>query len=122
MSRSSTTRLTVGPLFLELSDAQVASVIRQTAGTGRLSLALDGLAERPRLDEGPFLNRKLSRSLLYGLALYAAFPRDGTYLGVAQLARHLGLKTSTTYRYIQTLLTVGLVERDPTSRQYRHAA
>lgn len=62
---------------------------------------------------------RLSHSLVRGLLTYAAFPHDGSYLGVMDLARHLDLTPSTTYRYVSTLLVAGLLERDPNTRRYR---
>jgi DNA-binding IclR family transcriptional regulator len=35
------------------------------------------------------------------------------------VAGELGLGVSTTHRYASTLLEVGLLERDPVSREYR---
>jgi IclR family pca regulon transcriptional regulator len=52
----------------------------------------------------------------------SCFPADGGYLGIAELARTLGMNTSTTHRYVTTLLAVGLLERDPATRRYRLAA
>jgi DNA-binding MarR family transcriptional regulator len=62
---------------------------------------------------------RLSRSLLSGLLVLSCFPPDGGYRGIAELARTLGMNTSTTHRYVTTLLSVGLLERDPVTRQYR---
>ncbi len=66
-------------------------------------------------------DRRLSRSLLSGLLVLSCFPADGGYLGIAELARMLGMNTSTTHRYVTTLLAVGLLERDPATRRYRLA-
>jgi DNA-binding MarR family transcriptional regulator len=67
-------------------------------------------------------DRRLSRSLLAGLLVLSCFPADGEYLGIAELARLLGMNTSTTHRYVTTLLAVGLLERDAATRRYRLAA
>ncbi len=67
-------------------------------------------------------DRRLSRSLLAGLLVLSCFPVDGGYLGIAELGRTLGMNTSTTHRYVTTLLTVGLLERDAATRRYRLAA
>ena len=66
-------------------------------------------------------DRRLSRSLLAGLLVLSCFPADGGSLGIAELSRILDMNTSTTHRYVTTLLTVGLLERDPTTRRYRLA-
>ncbi len=67
-------------------------------------------------------DRRLSRSLLSGLLVLSCFPADGGYLGIAELARMLDMNTSTTHRYVTTLLAVGLLERDSATRRYRLAA
>jgi DNA-binding IclR family transcriptional regulator len=67
-------------------------------------------------------DRRLSRSLLSGLLVLSCFPDDGGYIGIGELARMLDMNTSTTHRYVTTLLAVGLLERDPTSRRYRIAS
>ncbi len=66
-------------------------------------------------------DRRLSRSLLSGLLVLSCFPPDGGYMGIAELARVLGMNTSTTHRYVTTLLAVGLLERDAATRRYRLA-
>jgi len=66
-------------------------------------------------------DRRLSRSLLSGLLVLSCFPPDGGDLGVVELARMLSMNTSTTHRYVTTLLAVGLLERDPGTRKYRLA-
>ncbi|HEX5853173.1 MAG TPA: helix-turn-helix domain-containing protein [Solirubrobacteraceae bacterium] len=66
-------------------------------------------------------DRRLSRSLLSGLLVLSCFPSDGGYLGIAELARMLDMNTSTTHRYVTTLLAVGLLDRDPATRRYRIA-
>ncbi len=67
-------------------------------------------------------DRRLSRSLLSGLLVLSCFPPDGGYMGIAELARTLGMNTSTTHRYVTTLLAVGLLERDAATRRYRLAS
>ncbi len=66
-------------------------------------------------------DRRLSRSLLTGLVILASMPDDGADVGVAELARLMGMNTSTTHRYLTTLLEIGLVERHPVTRRYRLA-
>jgi DNA-binding MarR family transcriptional regulator len=109
---------------LELSQAQVEQIVRAAGGSGSMSVLLAGLEDvREALDAGPdqLEDSRLSRSLLYGLLLLAAFPGDGSYLANAELARTLKMNPSTAHRYVSTLLAVGLVERDPATRRYRLA-
>lgn len=41
--------------------------------------------------------------------------------GLAELARMLVMNTSTTHRYVSTLVAVGLLERDAETRRHRRA-
>jgi DNA-binding MarR family transcriptional regulator len=109
---------------IDLLPSQVECVVRAAADGGSISMLLSGLervrgtlATRPAQLQDP----RLSRSLLAGLLLVASLPSDGSYLGNAQLARVLGMNVSTVHRYLQTLVAVGLVERDPGTRRYRLA-
>lgn len=116
---------------IELSKAQVDQVIRAAGHGGTMSLLLSALKDpewtlatdssesssyTAQMDD-----RRLSRSLLAGLLVLSCFPADGGSLGIAELARILDMNTSTTHRYVTTLLTVGLLERDPVTRRYRLA-
>jgi hypothetical protein len=113
-----------GRVLVELSQVQVDRVLRDAAGTGNMSVLFSGLVSvREALESGRALYEdvRLSRSLLCGLALLAAFPADGSYVGNGELAGKLGMPMSTAHRYISTLVAVGLVERDPATRRYRLA-
>ncbi len=109
-------------VVIELSPAQVDRVIRSATEGGSMSVLLSGLrdvrevlAREPRQLE----DSRLSRSLLAGLLMLASFPTDGSYLGNAEIARMLDMNPSTTHRYVSTLVSVGLLERDPSTRRYR---
>lgn len=89
-----------------------------------MSLLLSGLGdvrETLRAQPQQLRDSKLSRSLLSGLLLLASFPADGGFLGNAEIARTLAMNNSTVHRYLQTLVAVGLVQRDPRTRRYRLA-
>jgi hypothetical protein len=111
-------------IVVELSPSQVDRVVRAASEGGSMSVLLSGLENvRDAIEAQPaqFNDSRLSSSLLAGLMLLASFPTDGSYLGNAQLARLLGMNVSTVHRYLQTLVAVGLVERDPSTRRYRLA-
>jgi DNA-binding MarR family transcriptional regulator len=109
-------------ITIELSKAQVNGVVREAAEDDGLLGLLGGLGEMDvqrlsaQLDDV-----RLSRSLLRGLMVLASFPADGIARSVTDVAHQLGLGISTTHRYISTLVEVGVLERDPESRQYRLA-
>jgi Fic family protein len=109
-------------LTIELSRAQVDQVIRAASGRRSMSTLFSGLLASPdrlaaTLTE--FDDKRLSRSLLAGLLVLAAFPDDGGHLGIGEVARLLGMNPSTAHRYITTLVEVGMLERDPGTRRYR---
>src|SRR5580692_3297936 len=118
-------------VFIELSKAQVDRVSRAAGEGGTMSVLL-AVLRKPKWtlagdsDEGAdpaqMEDRRLSRSLLSGLLVLSSFSAEGGSLGVAELARKLDMNTSTTHRYVTTLLAVGLLERDPATRRYRLAA
>jgi hypothetical protein len=118
-------------ISIELSKAQVDQIVRSAGQGGTMSVLLSALKDPNwtlALDSEEWAypaqmeDRRLSRSLLSGLLVLSCFPADGGYLGIAELARTLGMNTSTTHRYVTTLLAVGLLERDPATRRYRLAA
>jgi hypothetical protein len=113
---------TAEPARIELTPAQVDTVVRAATGTGNMSVLLAGLTNaRQTLEENRHLveDPRMSRSLLLGLLVLSGFPSDRAEIGVIDLAHQLGLGESTTYRYTATLLSVGLLERDPSTRRYK---
>jgi hypothetical protein len=116
---------------IELSKAQVDQVVRTAGQGGAMPVLLSSLRDPGGMHgleadrwahPAQMEDRRLSRSLLSGLLVLACFPVDGGYLGIAELARMLDMNTSTTHRYVTTLLAVGLLERDATTRRYRLVA
>jgi hypothetical protein len=116
---------------IELTRAQVDQVIRAAGQGGTISLVLSALKDpdwmlapgsEAWIEPAEMADRRLSRSLLSGLLVLSCFPGDGGYIGIGELARMLNMNTSTTHRYVTTLLAVGLLERDPASRRYRVAS
>jgi IclR helix-turn-helix domain len=110
------------PVLLELSRAQVERVLHEVSAVRDVSQLLTGVPDLAGVlalaREQPQAAR-FSQSLLLGLALFAALPADGSYVGITELARELGVSASTAHRYVSTLVAVGLVERDPNTREYR---
>jgi hypothetical protein len=120
-----------GTVLIELSKAQVDQVVRAAGQGGTMSVLLSALRDPEwtlAIDSEDWSyptqmdDRRLSRSLLSGLLVLSCFPADGGYLGIADLARMLDMNTSTTHRYVTTLLAVGLLERDSATRRYRLAS
>jgi uncharacterized protein (DUF1778 family) len=65
---------------------------------------------------------QLSQSLLRGLSVLACYGPDRPWRPIIELANQLGMSPSTTHRYVKTLKTIGLMEQDPTTREYRPVA
>lgn len=108
---------------LTLSPAQVGQVMRAVTGSSPDSEMLNGERaigiDEPRYRE-LLTDRRLSRSLLSGLMILRCF-QEADELGIADISRDLDMRSSTTHRYVITLLAAGLLERDPVSRLYRLA-
>lgn len=64
----------------------------------------------------------LSRSLIRGLIIFARLPEDGSGVGVIQLSREVDMTASTVYRYLITLVLVGLARRNERTRAYMRAS
>jgi len=111
-------------MTLELSQAQVDQIVRGASEGRSISAALSGMLASPETLSrtlAGFDDTRLSRSLLWGLLVFATFPADGSSLGNLEVARKLGMNPSTAHRYISTFLEVGLLERDADTRRYRLA-
>jgi DNA-binding IclR family transcriptional regulator len=65
---------------------------------------------------------RFSRSLLRALMVLASYPADGSARSVSDVAKQVGMGISTAHRYTSTFAEVGVLERDPVSRQYRLAS
>jgi IclR helix-turn-helix domain len=109
---------------IELTQAQIDRVIRDATGAGKVPILLSGLtAIQERLAREPdlFDDPRISASLMRGLLVFAALPSDGRSMRGLDLSRLLGIGPSTIHRYLATLVVLGLVEQDPSSRSYRLA-
>ncbi len=111
------------PVSITLSAMQVEEVVR-AADPGRapgfaalISAVLrrtEGAGSTPGYEE-----RRLSRSLLRGLAILTCFGPDEQTLGLMEIAERLQISASTIHRYVITLVEVGLLEQSPKTRKYR---
>jgi hypothetical protein len=112
------------PVVIELSGIQVEHMARAAATAGNLSLlhSLPGGHAGLAACFQAWRGGGLSNSLLRGLLVLASFPADGSYVRITDLARQCTLSQSTTHRYVSTFLAVGIVERDPRTREYRAPA
>jgi IclR helix-turn-helix domain len=130
-------------IAIALSPAQIEQVIRSAGQTSNgtvsslLVAALDNAHSertgdpRPRgslheatqqaLDNA-LGDPQLSQSLLRGLAILSCYGPEKPWRAIIDLAKELGMSPSTTHRYVKTLRAVGLLEQNPTTREYRPVA
>lgn len=112
------------PVVIVLSRVQVRHVVVAACGEDIITVMLSVLERlRDVADPEPrrIADRRFSGSLLFGLRLVYAFPRDGALIGLIELARKLDKTPSTVHRYLITLLAFGLIEHDPSTRRYKLA-
>lgn len=62
-----------------------------------------------------------SKSLEKGLKILALFNRDNPVMTQSEIAKILGLNMTSTYRYINTLVEMGFLEKDAKSKEIRPA-
>lgn len=107
-------------ISIMLTQAQITSIMRE-GGSRASSLlgSLEDLSAAADLIDGASAKAAVSRSTLRALLVLAAYPADGSYRALADVAREVGYNASTTHRYTSTWLAVGLLEQDPRSRRYR---
>lgn len=51
--------------------------------------------------------------------MLACYGPDRRWRPIIELTGELGMSPSTTHRYVKTLKAIGLLEQDPTTREYR---
>lgn len=83
--------------------------------TGSNGRAIPGGADRERAVA-------FSQSLERGLSVLDAFTGASATLGIAEIARDVGLTKSTTHRYVTTLTALGYLHQEPETRKYRLGA
>jgi hypothetical protein len=62
--------------------------------------------------------KAMSLSFIRGLVVLSTLPRDGSGVGVGDLAEVLGMAPSTVHRYLTTLVAVGLALQAERTRGY----
>jgi hypothetical protein len=116
-------------ISIELSKAQIDRLVRDAGRGGTMSVLLSAISapdwalafDPERWPPPQMEDRRLSRSLLVGLFVLSCLTVARKDLGIGDVAKMLRMETSTTHRYITTLLAVGLLEQDPSTRRYRLA-
>jgi hypothetical protein len=128
-----------GDISITLSPVQVEQVVRAASqspsGTlSNLLLAAMDNAHSPSGsgEQGYDLHRaargvlaasledpQLSQSLLRGLSVLSCYGPDRPWRPIIELATQLDMSPSTTHRYVKTLKAIGLLEQNPTTREYR---
>jgi hypothetical protein len=108
-------------ISITLSPGQIEEIVR-AADPGRApgfaALILAALSRAEQAGMPAYDNRRLSRSLLRGLAILTCFGPDEQTLGLMEIAGRLQISASTIHRYVITLVEVGLLEQSPKTRKY----
>ncbi len=102
----------------------VAALIGGSLATGPHDGAAGGTPARKETFGhllGDTADPRFSRSLVRGLSILTCFAPDGQARGIVELAEDLTMSASTAYRYANTLVELGLLERCPRTRKYRPA-
>jgi hypothetical protein len=129
-------------IAIALSPAQIEQVIRSAGHSSNgtvsslLLAALDNAHSAPEAEHDARHRRslhdatqralanalgdpQLSQSLLRGLAILSCYGPEREWRAIVDLAKELDMSPSTTHRYVKTLRAVGLLEQNPTTREYR---
>jgi IclR helix-turn-helix domain len=108
-------------ISIRLSPGQIEEIVH-AAGPGRApgfaALISAVLSRAEETDVLAYDDRRLSRSLLRGLAILSCFGPDEPTLGLMEIAERLQISASTVHRYVITLVEVGLLEQSPKTRKY----
>jgi hypothetical protein len=108
-------------VLIALTYGQVAQVLRETSGRQHRASILPEFDERDIVSDALLADDSYSRSVLRALQVLHALPADGSERVLTDIAREVDLSPSTTHRYMQTWMAVGLVEQHPRSRRYRRS-
>ena len=84
---------------------------------GRLDMDANGTQE-PAWSLPSLREPRYSQSLERGLAILTCFTAERPVLGIAEIAEELGMRRSTTHRYVTTLVALGYLKQGA-ARKYR---
>lgn len=109
-----------------LTPTQVATVVRAEVAANYwqppLLSALSDLRLAVLRASPAGVRKQQARRLLSALQVLTAFPRDGSGLRAADVARTVSaLSTAAVYRWCEACAEIGLLERDEQSRLYKWA-
>jgi IclR helix-turn-helix domain len=108
-------------ISITLSPGQIEEIVRAAEpgrAPGFAALISAALARTESMGTPVHVDRRLSRSLLRGLAILTCFGPEEPTLGLMEIAKRLGINASTIHRYAITLVEVGLLEQSPKTRKY----
>lgn len=123
--RSPPSRPKLDGITVTLSGAQVRGVLREVSGTdGSRGLLLAQVDELRAIVAGALANpniseQRVSQAALKAIGVFCAFAPRGTERGILEVAHELDMNASTTHRYAQAWVEVGLLQQNPKTRKYR---
>ncbi len=106
---------------ITLSPGQIEEIVRAAEpgrAPGFAALISAALNRAEGTGVPAYDDRRLSRSLLRGLAILTCFGADERTLGLMEIAERMQISPSTIHRYVITLVEVGLLEQSPKTRKY----
>jgi DNA-binding MarR family transcriptional regulator len=110
-------------ITITLSPTQIDAVVHAASSehTPGFAALISAALSRAETQDGvpEYDDRRLSRSLLRGLAILTCFGPNERTLGLMEIANRLKINPSTVHRYLLTLVEVGLLEQCPKTRRYR---
>lgn len=112
-------------VFVELSDEQVAVVFASRGECAAPPVFPDDGEPTAESIQAEFSvvirDRTVVGSLLLGLHVLACLPLDGSSRTLTEVARQVQREPATVYRYLITLVKVGVLVRDQETRAYHLA-
>jgi DNA-binding MarR family transcriptional regulator len=102
---------------ITLNESQIAQVLHEAHVQPQLSMLFTDL--RLQALPSPSTRSGHNHALLQALRVLVAFPADGTYKELTDVARQLAIPASTVHRHVTTWTAVGLLEQNPHTRRYR---
>jgi hypothetical protein len=108
---------------IALTDAQIRQVTRAAGdGSGGLAALLAQQTDLQAAAQAVQTSAEfdgISRSALRAVLVLCAFPMDGSYRALGEVAQLVGLSPSTAHRYVTTWVVVGVLEQEAVTRRYR---
>jgi IclR helix-turn-helix domain len=106
---------------LELSSAHVGKAAPAANGSARQPVVLRrDLQEALAVADARLQYPRILQTKILGFLVMACFPADGGDLSNSEIAGRLDLPLTSIHSCLSRLVDLGVLERDPATRRYRH--